>query len=55
MAMPRKADKDKAIKQTISVYPEQMERLLKFCQKEERELSWVYRKALEEFLTKHGY
>ena len=36
-----------------SVSPEQMKELLDYCQRNERAISWVIRKALEDWLEKH--
>jgi hypothetical protein len=50
MARPKKAKGEKYIRQDISVNPEQFKRLLDHCQKEDRSISWVIRKALEAYL-----
>lgn len=55
MAHPKKADEDKYVKIGISLNPELEKRLIKFCQDEERSISWVARKSLEEWLAKKGY
>lgn len=52
MARPRKNEEEKYIRKDISMDPEQYRRLCDYCQKEERPLSWVVRKALEEYLEK---
>ena len=46
-------EEEKCIKVSISFQPEQHEMLLKYCQQEERSMSWVIRKALAEWLPKH--
>ena len=46
MARPKKEGK-KNIRKDISMDPEQYERLLLFCQRKERSISWVIRKALD--------
>lgn len=52
--MPRqkKNEGEKCIRQNISMEPEQLRQLLEYCQKEERSLSWVIRKALKQYLDK---
>lgn len=50
MARPKKEDGTKCIRQNISMEPEQLERLMKYCQREERSISWVIRKALDDYL-----
>ena len=52
--MPRqkKNEGEKCIRQNISMEPGQLQQLLEYCQKEERSMSWVIRKALEQFLEK---
>lgn len=55
MAFPKKADADKCVKQNISFEPKDLDRLQKYCQHEERSMSWVVRKALDQWLTERGY
>lgn len=50
MARPKKAAHEKYIRQDISMEPEQYKRLLEVCQREDRSISWVIRKALENYL-----
>ena len=50
MAQPKKNEEDKYIKMSLSFEPRQLERLLKFCQEEERSISWAIRKALDNYL-----
>lgn len=50
MARPKKPEGEKYIRQDISMEPEQFRRLLEVCQREERSISWVVRKALELYL-----
>lgn len=50
MARPKKAEGEKYIRQDISMDPEQFKKLLDHCQKEDRSISWVIRKALEAYL-----
>lgn len=54
MARPKKEPKKKYIRQNISMDPEQLERLTKFCQQQDRAISWVIRKALDEYLNKEN-
>ena len=53
--MPRNPvpDEQKAQKISISFDPEQLKELLEYCQKNERSMAWVIRKALTEWLPKH--
>lgn len=51
MARPKKSESEKYIRQDISMEPEQFKRLLEVCQREERSISWVIRKALEEYFN----
>lgn len=50
MARPKKEVGTKNIRKDISMEPEQYERLITFCKKEERSVSWVIRKALDSYL-----
>lgn len=54
MARPRKRTEEKRIKQDISIAPPVFEKVLTYCQKEERSISWVYEKAVIEWLAKKG-
>lgn len=51
MARPKKPEGEKYIRQDISMEPEQFRRLLEVCQREERSISWIIRKALEQYLN----
>lgn len=51
MARPKKEPKKKYIRQNISMDPEQLERLIKFCQQQDRAISWVIRQALDKYLN----
>ena len=55
MAYPRKTEEEKHVKQTLSFPPELMKRLIKFCQSEERTMSWVVQKALDKWLEDRGF
>ncbi len=50
MARPKKEVGEKFIRQNISMDPEQLEKLIEYCQKEDRSMSWVIRKALDGYL-----
>ena len=54
MARPKKPDGQKAIKQSVSFDPEQMERIKKYCLREERSVSWCVRKAMDQWLEDKG-
>ena len=49
---PKKEAAEKYVKQNITMEPEQLKRLILYCQKEDRSMSWVIRKALEMYLEK---
>lgn len=53
--MPRSPipDEQKAQKVSISFDPEQLKEVLSYCQRNERSIAWVIRKALAEWLPKH--
>lgn len=53
--MPRSSipDEQKAQKVSISFDPEQLKEVLSYCQRNERSIAWVIRKALSEWLPKH--
>ncbi len=46
-------DDQKAQKVSISFEPQQLKEVLEYCQKNERSIAWVIRKALAEWLPKH--
>ena len=54
MAYPKKDEKDKYVRTNVTMSPELQERLVRYCQKEERTMSWCIQKALDEWLTKRG-
>lgn len=54
MARPLKNPSEKAIKQSISVKPDVLPILLRYCQKEDRSMSWVIDKALREWFQARG-
>ena len=53
MARPKKPDGQKVVKQSVSFDPEQLNKLISYCEKEERTASWVIRKALAEWFENH--
>ena len=53
MAHPKKEEADKYIKQSVSFEPNQLQELISYCQKEERSISWVIRKALADYFKSH--
>lgn len=55
MARPKKNPQDICIKQSVSFPPALLERVSKYCQAEERPISWVVQKALIEWLEKRNY
>ena len=40
-------------KMSVSFTPEQLEQVIDYCQRNERSISWVIRKALEQWLKEH--
>lgn len=55
MAFPKKADEEKSIRQNVSLPPALQERLIKYCQAEERPMSWCIQKALDAWLKEKGF
>ena len=53
MPRPQKPEEEHAVKMSISFTQDQMRELLNYCQQNERPISWVIRKALDEWLPKH--
>ena len=53
MARPKRPEEEHCQKMSISFTSEQMKELLEYCQRNERAISWVIRKALEDWLEKH--
>lgn len=51
MARPKIEESKKCVRQNISIDPELLKRLETHCQKEDRALSWVIKKALENYLV----
>lgn len=54
MARPKKGSERKCVRQNVSMEPEQLERLLKYCQREDRPISWVIRQALDDYLLRNS-
>lgn len=55
MAYPKKDEKDKAVKQNFSMTPQLLERILNYCQAEERSMSYVAQKAIDKWLAERGF
>lgn len=55
MAFPKKSEEEKYIKQTLSFPPELHQRLIKYCQSDDRTMSWVVQKSLDEWLKNRGF
>ena len=54
MAYPKKSDEDKYVRINVTMPPELQDRLIMYCQEEERTMSWCVQKALDEWLEKKG-
>ena len=54
MAYPKKSDEDKYVRINVTMPPELQDRLIRYCQEEERTMSWVIDKALREWLRERG-
>ena len=54
MAYPKKSDEDKYVRINVTMPPELQDRLIRYCQKEERTMSWCVQKALDEWLKTKG-
>lgn len=55
MVYPKKSEDEKYLRQNISFPPDLHKRLLKFCQEEERSMSWCVQKSLDEWLKRRGF
>lgn len=55
MPRPKKAEEDKCIKISISFEPQLAERMIKFCQDDERPMSYVVKKGVDMWLKEKGY
>lgn len=51
MARPKKPEGDKVIRQSVSMDPEQLRQVVAYCQKNERTIAWVIKKAVAAFLV----
>ena len=54
MARPKKDPVEKSERINVSLPPVLLERLIKYCQQEERSMSWVAKKAIEAYLDERG-
>lgn len=54
MAKLRKDNSKKCVRQNVSMEPEQLDRLVRYCQKEDRPISWVIRQALDDYLLRNS-
>lgn len=54
MPRPKKEGK-KNIRKDISMDPEQYERLMDYCRRQDRPISWVIRQALDVYLSEVEY
>lgn len=55
MAFPKKAEEEKYLKQTLSFPPSLHQRLIKYCQSDQRSMSWVVQQALDKWLKDRGF
>lgn len=55
MAYPKKPEGEKYVRQNISLPPELLKRIEKYCQEEERQISWVFQKATDQWLKERGF
>lgn len=55
MAYPKKSEEEKYLKQTLSFPPDLHKRLLAYCQSDQRTMSWVVQKALDQWLKDRGF
>ena len=53
MARPKRPEEEHCQKMSISFTPEQLQVVIDYCQRNERAISWVIRKALDDWLEKH--
>jgi hypothetical protein len=54
MARPKKAVEDKVIRQSVSMDPDQLRQVVAYCQRNERTIAWVIRKAVAAFLAEQA-
>lgn len=50
---PAKPEADKAVKISVSFEPGQLSDVLTYCQRNDRSISWIVRKALDQWLSVH--
>lgn len=50
---PPKPEDERAVQMTISFTRQQMDELIAYCQRNDRNISWCIRKALTPWLAKH--
>ncbi len=50
MARPKKRIEDKAVRQSVSMDPAQLCQVVEYCQRNDRTIAWVVRKAIDAFL-----
>lgn len=53
MARAKRPESEHHQAMSISFEPEQLKQLIDYCQRNERSISWVIRKALEQWLKEH--
>ena len=53
MPQPKKKEEDLYKRMTISFEPRQLEQVIEYCQRNDRGIAWVIRRALTEFLERH--
>ena len=53
MPRPKRPEEEHCQKMSISFTPEQLQEVFSYCQRNERSISWVIRKALEKWLEEH--
>lgn len=51
MGRPAKSSEEKFVRQNISMDPAQLQQVVTYCQEQERSISWVIRKALDNYFT----
>lgn len=54
MARPKKREEDKVVRQSVSMDPEQLRKVVAYCQENDRTIAWVIKKAVAAFLTEQG-
>ena len=53
MPRPKTPEETHAFKASVSFLPEDYKRVISWCEKHDRQLSWVVRRAVNEWLDKH--